>query len=167
MILRAILLFVVLCQVLHVSGCVGASHHAATQQDMVPDAALPPTPNVGDQAPYVITRTTRGVRVLYPVWVDRHPEMLVAALLEIDTVAPEMDYRISSEYRGVPLTATVTILDPGPYYAPYSPTGLALGEWHTPHEIFVAWRGAQVGVLLPALPHELRHPLTQDAGAGH
>lgn len=122
---------------------------------------------VGDQAPHYETRSPRGVRVLAPVWlVERHPTDLRAALDEIDTVTPEPDPRIDPALRGVPLDVTVVVLDPGPYYAPYSPTLLASGEQRG-STLYVAWRGAPSGVRLPALPHELRHLLTNDPNAGH
>ena len=63
--------------------------------------------------------------------------------------------------------ATLFVLDPGPYYAPYSPTGLAHGEWRAPSTIYVAWRGTSSGAVLPALDHELNHLRTQDPNAGH
>lgn len=126
----------------------------------------PLPPRVGDQAPHYETRSPRGVRVLLPVWVRLHPGEEAAALDEVDSVTPEADPRIDPTLRGVPLSATVVILDPGGYYAPYSPTGLAAGEQRGA-TLYVAWRGAPTGVRLPALPHELRHALTGDPLAGH
>jgi hypothetical protein len=96
------------------------------------------------------------VAVLHPVWLDQHPIDLAAALDEIDGVTPEPDARIDPALRGVPTSALVVVLDPGAYYAPYSPTGLAAGEWRAPSTIYVAWRGASSGRRLPALAHELR-----------
>ena len=122
---------------------------------------------LGDQAPHVGMVTTSGVSVSYPVWLQGYPDHLAAMLDEIATVTPDADPRISPAHRGVPAGATVIVLDPGSYYQPGSHTSLATGEWHPPLEIVVAWRGTPQGVRLPALPHELRHLLTQDPRAGH
>lgn len=123
-------------------------------------------PRVGDQAPHYETRSPRGVRVFLPVWVRQHPGEEAAALAEVDSVVPEADPRIDPALRGVPLDVTVVVLDPGAYYAPYSPTLLASGEQRG-STLYVAWRGAPTGARLPALPHELRHLLTGDPNAGH
>lgn len=87
-------------------------------------------------------------------------------LEEIATVAPEADPRLDPAIRGVPAGATVVVLDPGSYFAPYSPTLLASGEVRG-STLYVAWRGSSQGARLPALAHELRHYLTGDPLAGH
>lgn len=141
-------------QALLVSGCGPSTRYRSSP------------PRVGDQAPHYETRSPRGVRVLLPVWVRLHPGEEAAALAEVDSVVPEADPRIDPALRGVPLDVTVVVLDPGAYFAHYSPTGLASGEQRG-STLYVAWRGAPSGVRLPALAHELRHLLTGDPLAGH
>lgn len=123
----------------------------------------------GDPAPRVWTTTPEGVLLGYPVWLDdaQHAAHRAAMLAEVRDVVPEADPRIAPTVRGVPAGTTVVVLDPGSYFAPYSPTLLAGGEWRAPSTIYVAWRGGSSGPRLPALAHELRHLLTQDPGAGH
>lgn len=130
-------------------------------------AALPPVAQPGDPCPRVATLTPEGVQLFYPVWLDHHPARKAELLEELRTVVPEPDPRISPTLRGVPPGTTVVVLDPGAYYAPYSPTRLASGEWRAPSTIYVCWRPTSQGPLLPALPHELRHMLTGDPSAGH
>lgn len=141
-------------QALLVSGCGPSTRYRSS-------------PHVWETRPHT-TRPARsgGVRVLLPVWVRLHPGEEAAALAEVYSVTLEFDHRIDPALRGVPLSATVVVLDPGAYYAPYSPTGLASGEqWGS--ALYVAWRGTPSGVRLPALAHELRHLLTGDPNAGH
>lgn len=121
----------------------------------------------GAPAPRRAITTPEGVIVHYPTWLDAHPGDRDAMLDELRDTAPEADPRIAPGARGVPAGATVVVLDPGPYHAPYSPTLLASGEWRAPSTIYVAWRGSPTGPRLPALAHELRHLLTGDARAGH
>lgn len=130
-------------------------------------APLPAVREPGDAAPRVAQRTPEGVQLFYPVWLDDHPARKAELLAELRDVVPEPDRRIPSDQRGVPAGVTVVVLDPGAYYAPYSPTRLASGEWRAPSTIYVAWRPTSSGPLVPALPHELRHLLTGDAAAGH
>lgn len=134
------------------------------------DGSSTPLPSVrepGDPAPRVAMITTDGVHLLYPVWLDHHPARKAELLEELRTVTPEADPRIPSDLRGVPAGTTVVVLDPGAYYAPYSPTRLASGEWRAPSTIYVCWRATGDGPLVPALAHELRHMLTGDPNAGH
>ncbi|MCO5168010.1 MAG: hypothetical protein M9894_16825 [Planctomycetes bacterium] len=121
----------------------------------------------GHPAPRVHVVTAEGVNLSYPVWLESHPTRRAEMLEEIRTVVPEADPRIPADVRGVPAGTTLIVMDPGAYYAPYSPTLLASGEWRGPSTIYVAWRGGSSGKLLPALAHELRHLLTQDPHAGH
>ncbi|MCW8141299.1 MAG: hypothetical protein KIT58_20545, partial [Planctomycetota bacterium] len=121
----------------------------------------------GQPAPRVQVVTAEGVTLHYPVWLESHPTRRAEMLEEIRTVVPEADPRIPADARGVPPGTTLIVMDPGAYYAPYSPTLLASGEWRGPSTIYVAWRGGSSGKLLPALAHELRHLLTQDPNAGH
>lgn len=164
-----------------VLGCGGGSSSGATLATYDPvdteggsspgSATLPPAPSPtgapGSPAPRVSILTSEGVFLEYPVWLERWPEQRAALLEELRTVVPEADPRISADVRGVPPGITVIVLDPGAYYAPYSPTGLAAGEWRAPSSIYVAWRGTQQGKVVPALSHELRHLLTGDPLAGH
>jgi hypothetical protein len=158
------------------SGCGSSSHRRRSDPlppppppvdsiEETPDVSGPSEP--GSPAPRRSMTTPEGVLLSYPVWVDMHPTKKAEMLAEIRTVAPEPDTRIDSAYRGVPSGTTLVILDPGAYYAPYSPTGLAAGEWRAPTTLYVAWRGGEAGKLLPALNHELRHMLTSDPLAGH
>jgi len=123
---------------------------------------------IGDQAPGLTTTSPRGVRVEYPVWLDLavNAGHLDAALAEIDSCVPETDARIAPGIVGTPLDTKVVILDPGAYYAPGSPTGLAGGQW-SGLTIYVAWRTRSTEPRLPALAHELRHRYTRDPLAGH
>lgn len=161
---------------LAVSGCNGGGGGAgalATFDSSAGDpsaggsSSLPPVNQPGDPSPRVALLTPEGVQLFYPVWLDHHPTRKAELLGELRIVVPEPDPRISSEARGVPPGTTVVVLDPGAYYAPYSPTRLASGEWRAPSTIYVCWRPTAEGPLLPALPHELRHMLTGDPNAGH
>lgn len=138
--------------------------------DSTTDTSSVPPPGVrepGDPAPRVAMVTPEGVQLLYPVWLDHHPARKSELLEELRSVVPEADPRIAADVRGVPPGTTVIVLDPGAYYAPYSPTLLASGEWRSPSTIYVCWRPTADGPLVPALPHELRHMLTGDPNAGH
>ncbi|MCW8137300.1 MAG: hypothetical protein KIT58_00140 [Planctomycetota bacterium] len=155
-------------------GCGSPSRRATLSHDpggqptsQPPAGVLPATHEPGWPAPQVSVTTAEGVNVRYPVWVAAHPAQEAAMFDEIRTVVPEADPRIDPSVRGVPAGTTVVVLDPGAYYAPYSPTLLATGEWRAPSTIYVAWRGGSSGLRLPALAHELRHALTQDPDAGH
>lgn len=112
--------------------------------------------------PSISMITTWGAQLTYPIWVELHPAFKDQMLSELAFTPMEAGASI-----GVPAWASITIVDPGPYYAPSSSTGLALGEWVPPDKIILAWRGCQSGPLLPALAHELRHLITQDPLAGH
>ncbi len=129
--------------------------------------ALPPVNQPGDPCPRLATTTPEGVQLFYPAWLDHHPERKGELLEELRSVVPEADPRIPGDARGVPAGTTVVVLDPGAYYAPYSPTRLASGEFRAPATIYVCWRPTSQGPLVPALPHELRHMLTGDPDAGH
>lgn len=157
-------------------GCGGSSSRGAPPPLPAPAPSCPspaPAPprahEPGDPAPRAWTTTPEGVTVGYPVWLDdaQHAASRAAMFNEIRTVVPEADPRIAPGVRGVPPGTTVIVLDPGAYFAPYSPTLLASGEWRAPSTIYVAWRGGSSGPRLPALAHELRHLLTQDPDAGH
>lgn len=127
----------------------------------------------GYPAPSVAAVTTWGLSIRYPVWLTlevNETRYMSKLLEELRTVRPEPDPRYAPSLGvGVPLEISVVILDPGPYYAKYSPTGLANGESRfDTNTIYVAWRGSpREPVLLPALAHELRHMLTRDPLAGH
>lgn len=121
----------------------------------------------GAPSPRRAVTTPEGVLLRYPTWLDAHPADYAAMLDELRDVVPEADPRIPVTARGVPSGVTLIVLDPGAYFAPYSPTLLAAGEWRAPSTIFVAWRGTPSGPRLPALPHELRHHHTKDPLAGH
>jgi hypothetical protein len=154
------------------SGSNLASYDPVGSNDTPPGTApLPPAPSPtgepGSPAPRVSVLTSEGVFLEYPVWLERWPDQQAVLLEELRTVVPEADPRIPSDVSGVPPGTTVIVLDPGAYYAPYSPTGLAAGEWRAPSSIYVAWRGTQQGRVVPALAHELRHLLTGDPLAGH
>ena len=138
------------------------------------DGGCPPGdayPAPGAQAPHVASVTTTGVALLTPRWLDMHPrgsEWRRLLLDEVATTEPEPDARIAPGTRGVPAGAVLVVLDPGPYWAPYSPTGRAAGEWRADtRTIYCAWRWPESGPCLPALPHEPRHVYTGDPGAGH
>lgn len=141
----------------------GGGSGGGTDTGVVPAGAQEP----GAPAPRVQVVTAEGVAVHYPVWLEAHPARLAEMFEEIRTVVPEADPRISSDVRGVPPGTLLIVLDPGAYYAPYSPSLLASGEWRAPATVYVAWRGGSTGKLLPALAHEMRHLLTQDPHAGH
>ncbi len=130
-------------------------------------APLPGVSEPGQPCPRVAMLTPEGVQLIYPVWLDHHPTRKTELLEELRTVVPEADPRLSADVQGVPAGTTVIVLDPGAYYAPYSPTLLASGEWRAPSTIYVCWRPTAQGPLVPALPHELRHMLTGDPNAGH
>ena len=155
-----------------VSGCGGSSGGAPSSWSPAAGPALGSTagaPSVrepGDPCPRVRMVTAEGVVLEYPVWLDYHPARKSELLAEIRDVVPDADPRIPSGTRGVPAGVTVIVLDPGGYYAPYSPTLLASGEWRG-STLYVAWRGSSSGPLVPALPHELRHYMTNDPNAGH
>jgi hypothetical protein len=144
---------------------VDASESVVVEPVPQPPVVSPAEP--GTPSPRVSTTTTEGVFVEYPIWLERWPEQRASLLEELRSVVPEADARIPADVRGVPPGTTVIVLDPGAYYAPYSPTGLAAGEFRSPALIYVAWRGTSQGPLVPALAHELRHMLTGDPDAGH
>jgi hypothetical protein len=122
----------------------------------------------GTPAPRVHERTPEGVSLFYPAWLDAYPQLKARVLDELRTTSPDADPRIASGVQGVPAGTTIIVLEPGAYWAPYSPTHLATGEWRAPSTIYVAWTGDDdEGPLLPALSHELRHLLTGDPHAGH
>lgn len=149
------------------AGCGPSSGRSADAGAPTTQQSFPSPGEPGGPAPRVSRVTPEGVLLSYPVWLDHYPELLDKMLAEVRDVVPNADTRIAPEVRGVPAGTTLIVLDPGPYYAPYSPTLLASGEWRAPSTIYVAWRGDTSGLLLPALPHELRHQLTQDPLAGH
>lgn len=125
----------------------------------------------GAQSPHVASVTTGGVTLLAPVWLDMHPrgqEWRALLLDELVATEPEPDHRIPTGTRGVPPGVVVVVLDPGPYWAPYSPSGRAAGEWRSDvRTLYCAWRWPESGPCLPALSHELRHAYTGDPEAGH
>lgn len=126
-----------------------------------------PAAKPGEPAPRISVLTPEGVMLEYPVWLDQYPDLKDELLTELRETAPNADPRIAVGVRGVPAGSTVIVLDPGAYYAPYSPSLLASGEWRTPSTIYLAWRPESNGPVVPALAHELRHLLTQDPLAGH
>lgn len=153
-----------------VAGCGGSSGGGApmSHDPGGPGGAvsLPAVSEPGMPSPRLYVLTPEGVHLHYPVWLDAHPSRMADLLAYLRDVVPEADARIDPALRGVPAGTTVVVLDPGPYYAPYSPTGLASGEQRG-STLYVAWRSGQSGPVVPALPHELRHLLTGDPNAGH
>ncbi|MBX3465286.1 MAG: hypothetical protein KF878_00115 [Planctomycetes bacterium] len=148
-------------------GCGGSSRGGSPPPPLpAPASTLPAAHEPGWPAPQIAMTTAEGVHVRYPAWLAAHPTDEAAMLDELRAVVPEADPRIAPGARGVPPGTTVVVLDPGAYYAPYSPTLLAHGEWRS-STIYVAWRGTSSGPRLPALAHELRHLLTGDPDAGH
>lgn len=137
-------------------------------------------PAPGQQAPHIAIITTGQIHLHYPAWLDKHPkgpQWKLQLLDEVHLTPPENDSRIPPGTKGAPPGTLVVVLDPGAYYATYSPSGLAMGEHRPPepknniyfHTIYVAWKSNPNanGQVIPAYDHELRHLYTGDPKAGH
>lgn len=148
------------------SGCAGDrdGHSALAASCSTPQPAMA---GMSARPPGRYVTSPRGVRVWAPAFLDG--SLLREALDEIDSTQPEADPRLSGVSPGVPVGVEVTIMDPGAFSTPASPTGVARGQTDMGSVIVVSWRMApyEDRPLMPALGHELRHYATKDPQAGH
>lgn len=126
------------------------------------------------------------IRLWVPHWLKTPTAgpLLDQAINEVLTVVPEPDTRIPTHWRGVdpdPMAyppVAVVIMDPIAFGVATDAAGLtsilaaglqydystAQERWHL---LYCGWRQPGGPIMLPVLPHELRHRLTGDPMSGH
>lgn len=124
-----------------------------------------PVPN-SIPTPQIAMVTSFGINLSYPIWLKDRETRFSELLDALAFTKPEKDSRISESIMGAPAGTNIVCLDPGPYYAEYSPTKLAAGEYR-PDTNTIYLPVELTDSVVPAYGHELRHLYTGDPNAGH